>query len=81
MFTKNNIDYRNPLNKVDNLEEFTIKNMDTVNLKSEENIKTKSLILAPFNTSLGKTEFLSKEIELCNTNILFKGKVKELNKC
>ncbi len=80
MFTKNNIDYRNPLNKVDNLEEFTIKNMDTVNLKSEENVKTKSLILAPFNTSLGKTEFLSKEIELCNTNILYKGKVKELNK-
>ena len=80
MFTKNNIDYRNPYNREDNLEEFTIKNMDTVNLKSEEHVKTKSMILAPFNTSLGNSQFLSKELEIKNDYMIYKGKVREMNK-
>lgn len=80
MFTKNNIDYRNPHLKEENLEEFTIKNMDTINLKAEDHIKTKSLILAPFNTSAGNSMFLSKEIAVNNNLIKYNGKVRELNK-
>lgn len=80
MFTKNNIDYRNANNKEDNLEEFTLKNLDTVNLKAEEHIKTKSLILAPFNTSAGNSMFMDKTLELNNNYVKYKGKVRELNK-
>ena len=81
MFTKNNIDYRNPkFKEKDNLEEFTLRNMDTINLKSEDHIKTKSLILAPFNTSAGTEEFLNTKIELNNDIIKINGKVRELNK-
>jgi len=80
MFTKNNIDYRNPNNKDDNLEEFTIKNMDTENLKAEDHIKTKSQILAPFNTSAGESKFMDDSLETSNNIALFKGKARELNK-
>lgn len=80
MFTKNNIDYRNPLHKEEHLEEFTLKNIDTINLKFEEHIKTKSLILAPFNTSAGEEEFLNSKIEINNKLIKYNGKVRELNK-
>lgn len=80
MFTKNNIDYRNPNYKEDNLEEFTLKNIDTINLKHEEHIKTKSLILAPFNTSAGESDFLCKTLELNNNLMKLNGKVRELNK-
>ena len=83
MFTKNNIDYRNSelrQKDKDNLEEFTLKNLETINLKSEEHVKTKSLILAPFNTSAGENEYLNSEIDLENNQIKYNGKVRELNK-
>ena len=81
MFTNNNIDYRNPkYQKEGNLEEFTIKNMDTLNLKSEDHIKTKSQILAPFNTSALSNEFLNDDIKIEDNIVKFNGKVRELNK-
>ncbi len=82
MFTKNNIDYRNPgyNENIDNLEDFTLKNIETINLKNEDHIKTKSLILAPFNTSIGNSNFLTDTLDIKNNCIKFNGKVRELNK-
>lgn len=82
MFTKNNIDYRNPgyNENIDNLEDFTLKNIETINLKNEDHIKTKSMILAPFNTSIGNSKFLTESIGVKNNCIKFNGKVRELNR-
>lgn len=80
MFTKNNIDYRNCNIREESLEEFSIKNMDTVNLKFEEHARTKSIILAPFNTSAGNSIFMNKELHIQNDLIKYNGKVRALNK-
>ena len=52
LLAKSNVDYRDPQNKEDMNENFDIRNLDTEEENENKNIKTKSLILAPFNTSM-----------------------------
>ena len=51
LLSKANIDYRVSA-KEDIIENFTIKNLDTANVTNNQNVATKSLILAPFNSSI-----------------------------
>ena len=50
LLSKENVDYRN-CGKSDLIENFTIKNLYTINDKENQNITSKSEILAPFNSS------------------------------
>ena len=68
LLSKNNVDYRN-CPKEDIIENFTIENLDTNKFNENKNIKTKSIIFAPFNTSyelneLKNDNFNLKEIKL-----------------
>ena len=89
LLAKSNVDYRDPQNKEDMNENFDIRNLDTEEEKENKNIKTKSLILAPFNTSMEEDESKSEvsiidnncnEISIENKIIKFSVKVKELNR-
>ncbi len=50
LLSKENVDYRNS-GKSELIENFTIKNLYTINDKENQNITSKSEILAPFNSS------------------------------
>ena len=67
LLSKNNIDYRY-CSKEEIIENFTIENLDTNKFNENKNIKTKSFIFAPFNTSYelndNKNIFNLKEIKL-----------------
>ena len=89
LLAKSNVDYRDPQNKEDMNENFDIRNLDTEEENENKNIKTKSLILAPFNTSMEEDESKSEvsiidnncnEISIENKIIKFSVKVKELNR-
>ena len=89
LLAKSNVDYRDPQNKEDMNENFDIRNLDTEEENENKNIKTKSLILAPFNTSIEEDESKSEvsiidnncnEISIENKIIKFSVKVKELNR-
>ena len=54
LLVKSNVDYRNISNKEDMIENFDLKNLDTVDENINKNVKTKSFILAPFNTSISE---------------------------
>lgn len=79
--SNSNLDFRKADPK-DLVEAFTYKNLDTI-IKCENN-KSKSLILAPFNSS--QEEHLIKsgeslvELEFCNDIIKFDQKVKAINR-
>ena len=79
LLTKSNIDYKNA-KKEEIIENFTIKNLDTLKDSKNLNIKTKSLILAPFNSSFGDDIFLNSNIIIKNQAIKYNGKAKELNR-
>ena len=80
LLSKSNVDYKNA-QKEDLNENFTIRNLDTQKDTENQNINTKSLILAPFNSSIKKEEeFLIKEIEVENEATRFCGKAKEANR-
>ena len=80
LLAKSNIDYRFA-NKDDLIENFTLKNMDTLQETENQNINTKSVILAPFNSSLRENDsFLHKDIMIENEVLKLCGKVKELNR-
>ena len=80
LLSKSNVDYKNAL-KEDLNENFTLKNLDTQKDTENQNINTKSLILAPFNSSIKKEgEFLIKEIGIANEAIRSRGKAKEANR-
>ena len=64
LLAKTHIDYRNAQKK-DLAENFTIKNLYTLDEKSKKNVETKSAILAPYNSML--TEYEESEENL-NTN-------------
>ena len=49
LLAKSNVDYRNIAFKEDMIENFNIRNLDTIEENINKNINTKSLILAPFN--------------------------------
>ena len=93
LLAKSNVDYRDISNKDDMIEIFDIKNLDTNDENQNKNIKTKSFILAPFNSSIEDEEdnynFNSYEESLdCNNTdlkiqnglIKFNNKVKDLNR-
>lgn len=82
---KSNIDYR-IANKEDLIENFTIRNLDTIQEIEQQNVQTKSVILAPFSSSL-KFENnqdvdlqLFKELKIENHGIKYIGKAKEANR-
>ena len=56
LLAKSNVDYRNIAFKDDMIENFNIRNLDTLEENINKNINTKSLILAPFNTSVSENE-------------------------
>jgi len=91
LLAKSNVDYRDISNKDDMIEIFDIKNLDTNDENQNKNIKTKSFILAPFNSSIEdeNENYLSYDDSLdCNNNdlkiqnglIKFNNKVKDLNR-
>jgi hypothetical protein len=80
LLAKFNIDYRHA-NKDDIIENFTLRNIDTLQETENQNLNTKSNILAPFNSSIRDEEdFMNKELKVLNDVLKFCGKVKELNR-
>ena len=91
LLAKSNVDYRDIGNKDDMIEIFDIKNIDTNDENQNKNVKTKSFILAPFNSSIEdeNDKYLSYEDSLdCNNSdlkiqnglIKFNNRVKDLNR-
>ena len=54
LLAKSNVDYRDPNNKEAMIENFSIKNIDTSEEMENKNGNTKSIILAPFNSSFSE---------------------------
>jgi hypothetical protein len=80
LLSKSNIDYRFAP-KEDLIENFTVKNLDTLQETENQNVNTKSIILAPFNSSVKQEEdSLCNELIIENEVLKFCGKVKELNR-
>lgn len=73
---KSNTDYR-IAGKEELLEHFTLSNLDSVNEIKNQNM-TKSIILAPFNSSITSIDEYVLPIE--NNAIKFVGRVKEINR-
>lgn len=80
ILAKSDIDYRNH-DKECNIENFTIKNLETKNDIHNKNVATKSIILAPFNSTLknSKDEDYIYDLEIDNNFMKMIGKVKEAN--
>lgn len=69
--------------KEDLIENFTIKNLDTLLEVDNQNVKTKSTILAPFNSTILKSENTSMyffDLQIENEVIKICGKAKEANR-
>lgn len=80
LLSKSNIDFRKAV-KEDLIEHFTLRNLNTKNDSENKNVKTKSFILAPFNSSFRKEEsFISNELKIENNVIKIFGKAKEFNR-
>jgi hypothetical protein len=80
LLSKSNVDFRYA-NKDDIIENFSTKNLDTIQETENQNVGTKSVILAPFNSSIKITEESSlNDIPIENDVIKFCGKAKELNR-
>jgi hypothetical protein len=80
LLSKSNVDFRYA-NKDDIIENFTIRNLDTIQETENQNVGTKSIILAPFNSSIKYIEESSDTELLIENNVLkFCGKAKELNR-
>jgi serine/threonine protein kinase len=54
LLAKSNVDYRDINNKDSIIENFDLKNLDTYEEIENKNINTKSIILAPFNSSISE---------------------------
>lgn len=82
LLSKTNIDYCNA-NKDDLIEIFTVKNLDTLQETENQNVMTKSAILAPYNSSL---KYTMEKLQLIpgmsieNAVLKFCGRVKESNR-
>ena len=85
LLSKENVDYRF-CSQSEMIENFTLKNLFTINDKENKNIGTKSHILAPFNSSFicdNKNNYenkLDKSLEICNEVIQFNEISKVLNR-
>ena len=90
ILAKSNVDYRNINNKDDMIENFNIRNLDTNEEFENKNNNSKSVILAPFNSSITEDEDNNLEISIIDNNcnelkiknniIKFTSKVKEINR-
>ena len=87
LLAKSNVDYRDIRNKDDMIENFNIRNLDTEEESENKNVNTKSLILAPFNSSyindesqISLIDNINEELIIKNNIIKFSAKVKELNR-
>ena len=91
LLAKSNVDYRDITNKDDMIEIFDIKNLDTNDENQNKNVKTKSFILAPFNSSIEEEtdnfNSLEESLDCNNTDlkiknglIKFNNRVKDLNR-
>ena len=91
LLAKSNVDYRDISNKDDMIEIFDIKNLDTNDENQNKNVKTKSYILAPFNSSVEENnmnsvsideslDFYNNDLKVRNGLIKFNNKVKDLNR-
>lgn len=86
LLSKFNIDYRSAP-KDDLIENFTLKNLDTNQESENQNVGTKSYILAPFNSSLKGSvatdtslAWLNQNLKIENDVLKFVGKAKEANR-
>lgn len=79
LLVKSNIDYRKG-NKEDLIENFSLRNLDTLQEAENQNVNTKSVILAPFNSSLKHESFKYEDLAIANSVLKFNGKVRELNR-
>ena len=85
LLSKENLDYRN-CDKNEIIENFTLKNLYTINDKENKDIFTKSNILAPFSSSIDsknlndKSASLNSEIEVENENLNFNENANILNR-
>ena len=96
LLAKSNVDYRDITFKEDMIENFNIKNLDTIEGNINKNVYTKSLILAPFNTSVSdneENEYYSEDeydnkmidinnpdLKILNGVIKYNAKVRDLNR-
>ena len=91
LLAKSNVDYSDINNKENMVENFDIKNLDTEEDNSNTNVKTKSIILAPFNSSLssnsGENSYENEENDFNNPDLIVKNgiikfspKTKDLNR-
>ena len=79
LLSKYDVDYLNSP-KEDLIENFTLKNLDTVNEEKKQNGNTKSIILAPYNSyDLNKSDLSDNGIRIENSICKFCGKVKQAN--
>lgn len=83
LLSKSYIDFRYA-NRDDIIENFSRRNIDTLLEQQNLNINTKSVILAPFNSSYQNNKITSNSsvnsLKIENNVIKFCGKVKELNR-
>ena len=78
--SKSNVDYKNG-QKDDLIENFTLKNLDTQKDSENQNINTKSQILAPFNSSMKKEQsLLHKELKVENEVMKYCAQAKDANR-
>ena len=90
ILAKSNVDYRDIKNKDDMIENFNIRNLDTNEEFENKNNNSKSIILAPFNSSITEDTVNNCEISIIDNNcnelkilnniIKFTSKVKEINR-
>ena len=96
LLAKSNVDYRNMEYKDDMLENFDIRNLDTIEEKQiNKNVNSKSFILTPFNTSITEEsdeyendfskeksiiDINNPDLQILNGAIKFKQKVRDLNR-
>jgi hypothetical protein len=75
--SKTSVDYKSAC-KEELLEIFTMKNLDTLEEAENQNATTKSLILAPFNSSKGHEgfEIIDQDLKIENKAIKIVGNVK-----
>ena len=86
LLSKEKIDYRN-CEKNEMLENFTLKNLYTINDEVNKDIRTKSVILAPFNSTIETNEEREKfllennnDLNIRNDVFLFSENTKVLNR-
>ena len=84
LLSKSNLDFRRA-NEDDLIENFTLRNLETLQEIEHQNVQTKSVMLAPFSSSLKlenqvQNTILNPEFKIENDGLKIIGKVKEANR-